>query len=736
MDEQRLPTDGEPRASAEPAGRHGISNPAGAAGSEAAIREQLRQREAQLNALLEHAPDVISRLDHQLRYVYVNQAVERATGLTVAEFLGKSSAELTTRATIDPYWRAVQQVFDSGHEGIIEFDYPTPDGARQFQARLIPERAVDGSVEYVLSIARDITELKRAEEQLREAESRFRVLVEHIPAVTYVDELGEPGVVVYVSPQVETILGFAPEEWLADPGFWLTRLHPDDRERVIAERRRANAEREPLVLEYRLFAKDGRRVWIRDERSVVRDGAGNPLYGQGILLDITRQKTLEEQLQHQAFHDPLTDLPNRLLLLDRLEHALARAARRNTALAVLFLDLDNFKVVNDTLGHDAGDRLLSQVALRLVSCLRAGDTAARLGGDEFTVLLEDLADGNEATAIAERIQRAFEAPISVAGNDFLVTASIGIVVSRGGAERPDELLRRADIAMYRAKAEGKAHYRVYDPSMNLQARLRLELEHDLRLAVERGELRVAFQPIVTLTTAEVAAIEALVRWHHPLHGTLMPEAFLPLAEERNLLSGIGDWVLIAACRAARGWGEQPGQPRPPLVSVNLSARQFQQPDLADRVAAILEDTDLPPDRLALEVAESALMADTHRASRTLQALRAIGVKLFVDDFGTGYSSLAYLKRFAIDAVKIDLSFIGGLAGDRDKQMIVTAIINLAHALDVKVIAEGVESSAVRAQLTALGCDLAQGYYFAEPASVERLNALLAGGEPRVEITPH
>jgi diguanylate cyclase (GGDEF)-like protein/PAS domain S-box-containing protein len=687
------------------------------------VQERLRQREQQLNALLEHAPDVISRLDRDLRYVYVNPAVERATGVPVSAFLGRASEELPAPTTIGAYWSAARRVFDTGQEETIEFEYPTPDGPRQYQARLIPERDPGGPVEFVLSIARDITDLKHVEQQLREAESRFRSLVEHIPAVTYVDATDEITRLIYVSPQVETILGYTPEEWLANPRFWLSRLHPDDRERVIAARILANLAHDPLALEYRLFAKDGRRVWIRDERGIVTDDAGEILYWQGILLDITRQKTLEEQLQYQAFHDPLTELPNRLLFLNRLDHALARAARRGTALAVLFMDLDDFKDVNDMLGHAIGDEVLGQVANRLVSCLRAGDTAARLGGDEFTILLEDLTDGGEATRIAERIQRVFDVPIRINESMVYVTASIGIVISRDGLERSEELLRRADVAMYRAKGDGKANFRIFDPSMNMRAHVRLELEHDLHAAIDDGQLRLVYQPIFQLARKSVVGIEAFVRWEHPRHGLLTPEAFLPLAEESNLIQSIGEWVLREVCRLARDWPAQAADRGRPFISVNLSARQFHQPSVVDTINATLQSSGLAAEQLAFEISEPVLMEDAVRSTATLRAMRDTGVKLFIDNFGTGYSSLAYLQRFDVDGVKIDRSFVAGLGTDRDKQVVVSAIISLARALNIEVIAEGVESAAVRAQLAMLGCDLAQGYYFAKPGTVELPNGV-------------
>jgi diguanylate cyclase (GGDEF)-like protein/PAS domain S-box-containing protein len=424
-----------------------------------ANEELLRRQEQQLRALVEHAPDVISRVDNQLRYVYVNPAIEDVIGMPVDAVLGRSSSNMVARTTVGAYWHAIRKVFDTHRESTIEFDYPTPTGQRWFQARLIPELSSTGQVETVLSIARDVTDFKRAAEQLREAESRYRTLVEHIPAVTYIDQLAEVTNATWVSPQIESLLGFTPDEWLAQP--FLERVHSADRERVTAALRDANRTLEPFTLEYRLLAHEGRVVWRRDQSAVVRDDQGQPLYWQGILLDITLQKELEQQLAYQAFHDPLTDLPNRALFADRLQHALARAQRHHGLLAVLCIDLDDFKVVNDSLGHEAGDELLRVVAARLHASLRAGDTAARFGGDEFTVLLEDLMHPEETEVVAARLVAALAAPVTVREREFVISASVGIALSYDGDLPAEELLRRADVAMYRAKSAGKGRCELF-----------------------------------------------------------------------------------------------------------------------------------------------------------------------------------------------------------------------------------------------------------------------------------
>ncbi len=433
------------------------------------------------------------------------------------------------------------------------------------------------------------------------------------------------------------------------------------------------------------------------------------------------RQVAEARLAHQTLHDPLTDLPNRTLFRTRLAQALARHS-----VAVLFLDLDRLKVINDSLGHAAGDRVLVAVARRLRAVLRPGDTAARFGGDEFTILLEGPAGARDATATAERLAAEIRAPIALDGRDLVVTASVGIAPGGVGAN-PDELLRHADIALYRAKLAGGAARVVFDPGMTAPATQRLILELDLRRALEREEFVVHYQPQVAPATGRIAGLEALVRWQHPRRGLVLPTEFIPLAEETGLILPLGEWVLATACRQAARWRERCPDDPPPLLSVNLSARQFQHPDLPRAVARILRESGLAPCGLALELTESLLMEDVDATIATLRALQALGVRLAIDDFGTGYSSLRYLQRFPVDTLKIDRLFVARLGrGPRDLG-IVEAVTRLGHTLDLRVVAEGVESAAQLCQLRALGCDLVQGEYFAPPLPAAAAEALLCGG---------
>ena len=432
-----------------------------------------------------------------------------------------------------------------------------------------------------------------------------------------------------------------------------------------------------------------------------------------------------DQLIREAFRDALTDLPNRALFMDRLGHALTRAERAGSNLVVLFLDLDRFKILNETLGHEVGDRLLREVAERITSCLRPEDTVARLGGDEFALLLEDTADLSAATAMAERVSAEIQQPFIVDGRDVLISASIGIALTRGGSMQPDEVLRNADLAMYQAKAEGRARYELYQPGLSISTRERLDLQSDLRTAGARQELSLRYQPVVNLTTIRAVEVEALIRWDHRRRGALLPADFIALSEESGLMVPMGQWVLREACRQARAWQTDAAGPVPLIVGVNLAASQFERDLLPEEVAGILREIGLDPGRLQLEVSEAVLMRDDPRMLERLEALKRVGVRLAIDDFGTGYASLSYLKRLPVDCLKIDRSLIKGVGLETEDTAIVRAVVTLAKTLGIVVTAEGVETAEQLAQLRALGCEQGQGYYFARPVGADRLPELLA-----------
>jgi diguanylate cyclase (GGDEF)-like protein/PAS domain S-box-containing protein len=570
-------------------------------------------------------------------------------------------------------------------------------------------------------------ELAQTVAALSQSEERFRSLVQNGSDLIVL--LTADGIVRYVSPSVERLLGYRPEELLGTNGFsW---IHPDD----VAEVQRGFIRRltEPdaprLMGDFRVRHRDG--SW-RAMDMLSSNLVDNPSV-RGIVVnmrDITERRKMEEQLKRQAYYDPLTELPNRALFMERLSGAIADRSRRRRALAVMFLDLDGFKVINDSLGHGAGDELLVCAARRIVACLQPDDTLARFGGDEFTILTESRSGPRAARRVAERIIAALRAPFYLKGREICITASIGITLSRSATDpaSPDERVREADIALYQAKAMGRGRAVVFDQSMNTRAVARLELESDLRRALEHGELLLHYQPEVHLDTGTIVGMEALVRWQHPQRGLLSPLEFIPIAEETGLILPIGHWVLVEACRQARSWQEQFPSSAALVVSVNLSARQFQHPGIVEQVRAVLRDTGLAASSLRLEITETLLMEDTPSIEATLCALRDLGVWLAIDDFGTGYSSLSYLRRFAVDTVKIDRSFIIPLDRDEGTVAIVRAIITLSHALGMDVTAEGIETGDQLARLRAVGCDRAQGFLFACPLVPAAMAALLAAGQ--------
>ncbi|HET7122121.1 MAG TPA: EAL domain-containing protein [Solirubrobacterales bacterium] len=741
-------------------------------------------------------------------------------------------------------------------------------------------------------------EVRKFLDQISAGGHDYRRLVERLPVIVYTAEFGENGRWRYVSPQVEEILGYKPEEFIRDPTLWASLLHPEDRERALAvERTDVLGQRSSTPIEYRMFTRSREIVWVLDEAVLEPDEDGAPIW-HGVLYDVSERKTTEEELQralsqqavvarlgeralqnsdpqelmeaateligkvghihsaciwelgrdgrrlnlragleaevggagrrvsasrdshagaaldsgthaivadweretrhtmppvlrtfgaasslavvidgknrpfgvldvhstdpnrfsakdvpfvqaaanvladaierhaadqalrYRVLHDSLTGLPNRLSFVDALGEALSRAAVSGSPVGILFLDLDHFKLINDSLGHHAGDALLRAVAPRLRSHLRPGDVVARFGGDEFGILIDRLADEGEATAIADRVAAAFAQPFSLDGVDHFVSASIGVAVARAGEERPvnaELLIRDADAAMYRAKEGGRARCVLFDAEMRAGAMRRLEVERELRHALERDELALYYQPVVNLRTGEIDGLEALVRWRHPERGLLEPGEFVSIAEDSGMIEPIGRWVQERASRQALEWHQLRPDSRPLDVAVNLSARQVAHRDLPDTVAEIIARTGLDPVHLRLEITESVLVDESANAISSLEALNELGVRLVLDDFGTGYSSLAYLNRFPFHALKIDRSFVEALGIEQEATAIVEAIIGMARALSLEVIAEGVETEVQLSELRRLECDYAQGHLFHAAMPEREVSRLIAEG---------
>jgi diguanylate cyclase (GGDEF)-like protein/PAS domain S-box-containing protein len=822
------------------------------------VEKAFKESEERIRTLLQNTSDIITLLEADGTVRYVSPAVERVTGYRPEERIGTSAFGSVHPDDREQALNTFAEVLkEPGLHAPLEFRVPHKEGSWCYLEHVVNNLLDDPTVSGVVVTSRDVTQRKEAERKLREAEQRYRTLIEQGPAVVYIQEIGSPDSAIYMSPQIETLTGYSPEE-CKDPALRWGMVHPEEREWLQAEDGRTGEPGQIFTTEYRVVHRDGGTKWVHNESVLIEDEMSGTRYWQGFMLDITERKTFEEalerlsrqhemvlksagegifgldldgnatfvnpaavritgweaeelvgrrqhdllhhtkpdgspypreecpihaaledgtihsrddevfwrkdgtsfpveymsspilqdgevigavvtfkditerkaveqQLHHQAFHDSLTGLPNRALFMDRLERALTRANRRGNKVAVLFMDLDNFKVINDSLGHKAGDQLLVAVAERLETSLRSEDTAGRLGGDEFTILVEDISRVGEVVQIAERIADILRPPFVLEEQEVFTTVSTGLALNSTAQEQPADLLRYADLAMYRAKRRGKARYEVFEPSMDAGAVERLMLETGLRRALVRQEFRVYYQPILALENNKIAGVEALVRWEHPQRGLLLPEEFVSIAEETGLIVRIGQWVLREAGKQARIWRERyPGTP-PLTISVNLSTREFFHPKL---VAEVLDESDIDPASLQLEITEGSMTNNgTSWADRTLRNLKRMGVQLAIDDFGLGYSSLSYLKRFPVDFLKIDRSFIAGLGGEpngvsKDAE-IVKATIELTHALGLKVIAEGVETSEQLRRLRNMKCDFAQGNYFSEPLPSEELTVVLA-----------
>jgi diguanylate cyclase (GGDEF)-like protein/PAS domain S-box-containing protein len=560
-----------------------------------------------------------------------------------------------------------------------------------------------------LAIGFDITDRKLAESAMRESDRRLRDIIENVQLVSVL--LDATGEVTFANEYALELLGLHEEDVVGRNWFDLA-TPLERREAMKAAFSKHLAEATAPHEEYEILTSRGEVRAVSWNSTILRNPAGAPCGLASIGTDVTERRRAEKRLLHDALHDSLTGLPNRALFVDRLRIAMARLKRRPThVFAALFLDLDRFKVVNDSLGHQAGDQFLIQVGRVLQKTLRAEHTVARLGGDEFAILLDDLDNKDDARRVVERIFRALEAPLRVSGQDIFATVSIGIAFSGAHYESAEDMIRDADTAMYQAKTTGKARFQIFDESMHKRAVGLLKLEHSLRRATERNEFVLHYQPIVTLADESTAGFEALVRWNHPERGIVGPYEFIHLAEETGLIFRIGGWTLREACRWLTA---APALPEHLTVNVNLSGRQFSQGDLIEEVQRVLSETGLAPSRLKLEITESVIMENPEMAVDLLRRLKALGTHLCIDDFGTGYSSLSYLLRFPADTLKIDRSFVIALDKGGRERDIVGAIVSLASSLGMDVVAEGVETAGQRDMLKSLGCRYGQGYLFSRP----------------------
>jgi diguanylate cyclase (GGDEF)-like protein/PAS domain S-box-containing protein len=653
------------------------------------------------------------------RFVEVNEALLACLGRSRDEVVGRTAGELGLWLDDEDPRRLLRVLAAActirGHE----LAYRSASGAVR-HALLSAERVSLRGEECILATALDITDRKRAETALRRSEERYALAARGANDGLWDWDLASERI--YFSPRWKQMLGHAEAAIGGDMREWFDRVHASDRDRLALE---IVAHLEGLTPhfenEHRILHEDGRYLWVLCRGLAVRDEKGEARRFAGSLTDVTERRALADQLVHDALHDAVTGLPNRALFMDRLDRAAARSRRTPSySVAALVLDLDRFKVVNDGIGPAVGDELVRGIATRIAACVRPQDTVARLGGDEFGLLLEDIEDVSDATSVARRVAEALLPPFAVGAHELVATVSIGIATSATGYESAESLLRDADIALHRAKANGRARYEVFDPTMHERAVAQLRVETDLRRALERGEFTLCYQPIVSTRSGELAGFEALVRWRRPGKGLVLPEEFIPAAEECGLIVPLGDWVLREACRQAHEWRERLGRDVP--VSVNLSARQLVEADLEERVARALAETGLPGRLLNLEITESAIVANPEAAAARLGRLRQLDIRISIDDFGKGYSCLSQLHRFPIDVLKVDRSFVSRMSEEGDAT--VRAIVALARDLGMAVVAEGVETPQQRATLAGLDCAFAQGHLFSEAVSARRAEDLV------------
>ena len=725
------------------------------------VLEALRESEARLQAILDSFTAVIYLTDAENRYILVNRQYEELFHTSQAQIAGQSLYENWPQDIADTFAVNNQRVLETGNALEFEEVVPLDDGLHTYLTIKVPVCDASGTPYAVCGVSTDITERKQAEqalqkahehleirvqertaelrkineklqtevterkrvlEALRHREQEFKALVENAPVIIarFSAELRH----VYVNPAIEQVTGISPSTFIGKTNVELEM--PSDLCQLWEQKLQQVFEtKQGVVFEFS-FPTSSELIYYQTRcvPEFASDGSVESVLS--IAHNITALKQAEEKLIHDAFHDALTGLPNRILFMERLERALKHTKRRaDYSFAVLFLDLDRFKLVNDSLGHTIGDQLLVALADRLKKCLRSGDTFARLGGDEFTILLDDIEGMDDVTYIVDRIHKEMTLPFNLSGYEVITSASIGIALNANSYELPEEILRDADTAMYRAKALGKARSEVFGKDMHTLAVARLQLEMDLRRAIERQEFRLHYQPIIFLETGKIHGFEALVRWQHPDRGLIHPTEFIPVAEETGLIVPIGQWVLREACHQMHIWQEQSSNNFSLTISVNLSRKQFTQSNLVEQIEQILQETKLDPRNLSLEITESIVMENAEAATSMLLHLGALGMQLHMDDFGTGYSSLSYLHRFPINTLKIDRSFISRIGNDAENLEIVQAIMTLAHSLGMKVTAEGVETAEQLAQLRVLKCEYVQGYFFSKPVNSEMAKALIA-----------
>lgn len=689
-----------------------------------AAREEMQHREELFRLLAENSSDCLATYQPDGTLIYVSPIVERIFGYKAEELRGQINFHLTHPEDVATLATSVEKaVAQPGVYQTVAIRLRHKAGHWMW-TEITGHAVTNGRGETEIhTVSRDITERRTNEEALRQAEEKYRSIFEN--AVEGIFQTTPDGHYLDANPSLARIYGFDSVDELRDTFSDIAGQLYTDPNRRAEFVDLMDEVGEVSNFESQIRRKDGALIWISENARVVRDENGATLYYEGTVEDITATRESKERLLYNALHDRLTGLSNRALFMDKLEQTFARLVRRPHALfAVLFLDFDRFKNINDSLGHLAGDQLLKAIAHRLQECLRPGDTVSRFGGDEFAILLENVTELGDATLVAERVQRAMSRPFQLGSQQVFSSASIGIALGHAEYERAEDLLRDADMAMYRAKARGKARHEVFDAEMHTRAVALLQLETDLRWAIERHEFHLHYQPIVQLQSGHVAGFEALIRWQHPQRGLVSPNEFIPIAEETGWIVPIGKWVLEEACAQLAQWQAEIRSETPLSMSVNLSGKQFSQPDLIELVETVINQSGIAPGSLKLEITESAIMEDAQIVTNRLLQLRQLGVRLGLDDFGTGYSSLSYLHRFPLDTLKIDRSFVARLLEDSENREIVRTIVTLGKNLGMDVVAEGVEEKQQLDDLRSLDCQHGQGYYFARPLPADEAVQIL------------
>ncbi len=681
-------------------------------------RAALKKSEARYRTLVENMDDMMTRVDKQGRFTFVNRSAQSYLGLAPEACIGRSAFEFVHPDDRDAT-RDAFKAWLASEDSLFKFENRqcSVDGTiHAMQWRIAADRDAAGEIIGFSGTARDVTAERRAEAALQESERNLgnAQQLAQLGAFTFDIATGSfTGTAI-----LDGILGLEPGGGRNIRG-WIRCVHRADRADLRAYLKYQLEHGLSLARELRIVrARDGAVRWVHGRGEVDYGADGRPQRVRGTLQDITERKQSEERIRFLAYHDVLTSLPNRMLARDRLQQALAQADRSGEKVALIFIDLDNFKVINDSLGHVVGDQLLKMVAERLVACVRDTDTVSREGGDEFLIILPALLDADASTQVLTNVIDRLKVPCCIGDHELTTSASVGVAMYPDDGQDFDALLKKADTAMYRAKDAGRNTYRFFDEHMNTDAIENLQLRNGLGRAIERGELALHYQPQINLLSGELVGVEALLRWRHPEFGMVSPAKFIPIAEMSGLIVPIGEWVMFEACRQTAAW-HRSGLPRFG-VAVNLSAVQFKRGDIENTVIYALEQSGLDPALLELELTESILIGDTERVLASARRLKQMGVKLSIDDFGTGYSSLSYLKRFEVDKLKIDQSFVRDLASDADDAAIVAAIVQMARSLGLKTIAEGVEDERTLHRLRAYSCDEAQGYYFARPMPADEL----------------